>query len=469
MLPRAVSDADEPAPVRETPRRTVGAGATVATASQVVTVVSLGLISVIIARTLGPEGTGSFNVILSTLVLLAVPFTLGIELGIAYRVAGGRLPPGEALRQSQLAAVVLGLLAAGVGVAVWAIGRGTALERIALGTLAIGLASLPFLISWTYSGNVALAVDRYEAYGMTPGGEAAAALVLIAVLAPLMGLEGAVLGLALSHVLAAAAIFAWLSRAVERPPPGWLRRAGAQLRPAATFGIKGSINNALQQLNYRADLFILNAVAARSTVGHYAVALTLTTGALVLPRALSSVLLPRISSLDATADARVQERMAVKSVRHSVVVALGTVSALAAGLPLVPLVYGSDFDASVGLGYLLLPGLFSLSVGTVMAAVTVGKGRADYALAAGLIITPITLVLYALLVPRFEATGAAVASSISYTLAALVWWMFWRRATGVWSPRALVPSADELADYRALARRLRARVERLRARPSTSR
>jgi O-antigen/teichoic acid export membrane protein len=316
---------------------------------------------------------------------------------------------------------------------------------------------------------VALATDRYEAYGLTPAGQAATALVLIAILTPLLGLEGAVLGLALSHLLAAAGIFAWLARRLGTPARGWVRRTRQRLRPATSFGMKGAINNTLQQLNYRADLLILNAVAARATVGHYAVALTLTTGALVLPRALSSVLFPRVSSLDATAGPREQERIAVKSVRHAVVVALGTVAALALALPLVPVVYGSDFRDSVGLGYLLLPGLFSLSVGTVMAAVTMGKGRADYALAAGLIVTPLTLALYAVLVPRFEATGAAVASTISYTGSAVVWWLFWRRATGVWSPRALVPGREELTDYRDLARRLRARAGRPRPRPSTSR
>ncbi|MEA2388740.1 MAG: hypothetical protein QOG41_1513, partial [Thermoleophilaceae bacterium] len=86
MIWTPVSDAPQPAAGEATGQRTVGAGATVVTASQLVTAGALGLTGVVIARVLGDADTGSFNVVLSALVLLAIPSSLGIELGASYRV-----------------------------------------------------------------------------------------------------------------------------------------------------------------------------------------------------------------------------------------------------------------------------------------------------------------------------------------------------------------------------------------------
>jgi O-antigen/teichoic acid export membrane protein len=463
-----VSDAAQPDGPQASRRRTVGVGATVATASQIVTAAALGLTGIVVARVLGAGDTGSFNVVLSALVLLAVPSTLGIELGLSYRVSGERWGPAEALRQVQLAALVLGIAGGAIGLGLALAGEGTAFQRIPLSTIVIAIAALPFVLSWTFSSYLALAVDHYEAYGLTPATQAVAALVLVAALSPPFGLTGAVAGLAASHVITSTGVLVWETRALPKPPPGWLARARRELRAAAGFGIKANLNNALQQLNYRADLFLLNAVAASATVGHYAVALTVTTFALLMPRALSSVVLPRVAALDATAGGDEQERMIVKSVRHAVLLVLGASALLAAGLLLVPAVYGAGFEPAVEYGYILIPGVALFGVGSVLAAIVVGKGHPRYSLYNALIVTPPTLVLYALLVPSLKGSGAALASTISYSASAVAWYVFFRRATGLRAPAVLLPGRAELEDYRGLASRVRARLSERASRASTS-
>ncbi|MEA2350916.1 MAG: hypothetical protein QOG86_1857 [Thermoleophilaceae bacterium] len=463
MIWTPVSDAPQPAADEATGQRTVGAGATVVTASQLVTAGALGLTGVVIARVLGDADTGSFNVVLSALVLLAIPSSLGIELGASYRVSGRRWAPAEALRQLQLAALVLGAAGAVVGMGLGVLFSGTAFQLVPTGTLAVGLMALPFVLSWTYASYVALAAERFEAYGAAAAGQSAAALVLVAVLAPPFGLTGAVVALAASHALTGVGMLLWGARALGPASPGWARRARPHLRAAAGFGIRASLNNALQQLNYRGDLFLLNAVAASAVVGHYAIALTLTTFALLLPRALSAVVLPRMSALDAIAGRAEQERVIVKSVRHAVLLAVVASAVLALGLLLVPAVYGSEFTPAVGYGYILIPGMALLGIGSVLASIVVGKGHTRFSLWSALLVTPPTLLLYALLVPPLEGTGAALASTISYSAGAILWWVFFRRATGLRGIARFLPRTEELADYRALASRGRLRLARRRA------
>jgi pimeloyl-ACP methyl ester carboxylesterase len=139
-----------------------------------------------------------------------------------------------------------------------------------------------------------------------------------------------------------------------------------------------------------------------------------------------------------------------------------TALVLAAAMPLIPLVYGSDFSASVGLGYLLLPGVAAYGYGNILAATVVGKGRPEYALRVALYVTPPTLVMYATLIPALDAAGAALASVISYAATAAGMAFYFRRLTGL-GVGATLPRREDLADYRALLRSASSALRRRRA------
>jgi Na+-driven multidrug efflux pump len=70
----------------------------------------------------------------------------------------------------------------------------------------------------------------------------------------------------------------------------------------------------------------------------------------------------------------------------------------------------------------------------------------------GAISMPITLALYLTLIPVFDAWGAAIASSISYSLTALLTLIFFLRVTPIRLREAFVPRAEDVADYGSLAR-----------------
>jgi O-antigen/teichoic acid export membrane protein len=63
---------------------------------------------------------------------------------------------------------------------------------------------------------------------------------------------------------------------------------------------------------------------------------------------------------------------------------------------------------------------------------------------------PLTLGLYFLLIPSYDEWGAAVASSISYALSAVLGFVFFHRVTGIGLRRALVPLSEDIADYGGL-------------------
>ena len=452
----AVSSGGEPAPRGPAqPRPTVGAGATLVLVSQLAIAASSWLTGVVVARALGPAGAGDFNVVITLFLTLTTLSGVGLTFGASYYVSNLRWPASDALRQLQLAALVLGIVGALAGLGIVFLASDTAFRGISRSTVAIALAALPFALSWSYTGYLALGLDRYAMYVVGAAVQSFALVALAAVLAPTIGLDGAVAAAALANVAGSLVPVAYGVRHLPAASRGWLRRLGSDLGRALRFGVKPHLAASLQFFNLRLDVFVLNAVAASATVGHYAVAVSLTQLSALLPRALSSVVLPRVASLDAAADHEQRHMVTVKSVRHTILIVLATAAALLVLVLAMPLIYGARFSPAVGLGLILIPGVTALAVSVNLASIVMGRGRPHYPLYVALIVTPATVALYLVIVPLAGALGAAVASTISYTSSLVLMLPYFRRATGIPISRGLLPGRAELEDYRSLATRLR--------------
>lgn len=453
--------ADEPSaqPRPGAQPRPVTGGAVMTAVSQVTVALTGFLATVAVARLLGPEGTAAFTVALSLFVMLMTVSSLGLESGLTWMVSARRWGARAAHAHAQAAALVLGLGGMAIGLAARAIVP-EAFQGVSVALVLVVCAGLPFALSWLFSSYVALAVDAYERYVVAPALQSAVALAGVAGLAVAFGIDGAIAGLAASHVVTALVMLAWNRRRLPRDelPP----RAGLPaLREATSFGVKSYSAHALQFLNYRLDLFILNAVAASATVGHYSVAISVTSAMWLLPQALSAVVFPRVAQLTGTGDEAQRAMVEEKSLRH--VAAITVVSGLAlagALIGLVELVYGSEFRPAIALGLILLPGVSLMGIANVLSATTVGRGFPIYSLYTALITTPPTVVLYLVLVPALEATGAALASTISYALTFALTAHYYRRVTGLRIAPLLVPTRGELDDYRRVIGLVRERLDR---------
>jgi O-antigen/teichoic acid export membrane protein len=235
----------------------------------------------------------------------------------------------------------------------------------------------------------------------------------------------------------------------------------AELRRAIRFGSKTWLSEMFWGLNFRLDVVILNAYVSSSVVGVYFVAGSLGTMAWILPSALQTVLLPRAAALDAAVQrgelaSEDSDATVARSLRHAVLLSAPTALALAVlYLAGVPLLFGSAFTDAIAYGFILMPGVLVAGVGKVAAGVLAGRGRPGYTLLPMLVATPVTVVLYLLVIPSLEATGAAIVSSVSYVFSAALTIALVRRVTGISYRSLLVPRAGDVADYRVMLGNLR--------------
>jgi len=417
-------------------------------ASRIWVTLAGGVTTIVLARVLGPRDWGGYSIAVSLLAILTAATTLGVDQGIAYFVGARRWEPRAALGSALRMAAVTGTLGAVAGLALRVL-IPSAFAGLPVWLTAVAVAAVPLALALAYASSIALASDRYEASMSMPAIQAVLVLAVSIPAALLFGRTGAVAALTAAIVLTALGAVVW---ALLRLPSAAPTPAG-QLRCAITFGIKGYGANTLQLVNYQLDLFILAAVASAAAVGHYALAVSLTMLLLLLPRALSSVLYPRIARLSAEGQEQTREMVETKSLRHVSLIVGVTALGMAVALELLVVpVFGADYRPAINLGLILLPGAAAVGISTVLSATVVGRGKPNYSLYGALVTTPLTIAMYATIIPSLHATGAALASTLSYlTSFALMAW-FYRRVTGRSVVPLLIPTRSEFNDLREVFR-----------------
>ncbi len=387
-------------------------------AARLVALVALGLATVLVARLGGPALVGAFTLLRVLPGLAGVLASAGLPGAAPYFLAGsGRTDPRTR--------AALGLLtAAGATVA-------------AAGWLALTPVLHPvFFRQWDTSLTVAAAVavftqlfvsvgkallqgaDDMRGANVAIGAEEVAFLPVYLAMLPFgQGLGTLLAALVLADVAVAAGIAVRLAR--RGFFSGWARPGLPLLRQITAYGMRGQLGGMLSLLNLRLDVAILGALAGPAVLGVYAVASKYAELLRLPGLAVTYVLYPVFAAQDGAA-AAARTRALLR--RAGVLTALAAIPlALAAG-PLLPLLYGRAFDGAIVPAWILLAGLVGEGIAGLVTAYLYGVGRPgvnSLAMGAGVLAT---VVLDLLLIPRYGAVGAAVASAVAYltTTATLV-------------------------------------------------
>jgi O-antigen/teichoic acid export membrane protein len=393
-------------------------------AARVAALASLVAATFVLARTEGPAGVGIYS------LLRVLPSLLGV---IAAAGLPGAIPYFLAARRSDgrhLPATIVSIALAGgvLGALVWAVASPVVGGRLFAG-LPLGLLLLAGLMVIT---QVVLVTAKASSQGSDdlPGSNRVIVMeqfMFLPVYGALWvggvhGYTAVIVGALLADVVTCS--LAW-GRLVRR---GFFASAGRPslrlARAIAAYGLRAQVGGVMSLLNLRLDFVLLSLLAGPAVLGVYAIASKFAELVKIPTMALTYVLYPRYAK-DEGNEARAGARNLMPK---AALLSAGMVLVLwlSAGL-VIPWIYGADFAGAVRPAQIILAGLVFEGVAAVVTGYLYGSGRPglnSIAMAAGLVVT---VALDLLLIPPFEAVGAAVASAVAYTTATLVLVsFFWR-------------------------------------------
>jgi O-antigen/teichoic acid export membrane protein len=378
------------------------------------------LASVVLGRTLGPEGKGMMAILVLVPAMVFTFSHLGLGHSMVYYYGAGLLD----VRRLCRIAVGTGAVGGGVAVAVFLVlmrvGLHGAFGRLPPTWLAYAACLTPVLLLLHYLSYAFLAQQDFAGFnllGLLPISIYIGLLVVFAVKGSLtvpIAFVSWVLGHAISVVCAL--LRAWPSLRTPAPTawPGW----GRLFR----FGLTSYANNVVEMVNNRAGTLLVNYWLVPSEVGLYTVAVGLTEMLWLLPDAVSNVLLPR--------SARGQRGLAI---RWTVTLSMGALTLAAAvlwlgGRWIIPFLYGPSFLPATRALRFLLPGALAMGFVKSCAGFVTGRGYPQWLAVANMAALLLAVTGNLLLIPRWGIQGAAFASTLGYTAAAVVLAMqVWRR------------------------------------------
>jgi O-antigen/teichoic acid export membrane protein len=246
----------------------------------------------------------------------------------------------------------------------------------------------------------------------------------VALLGGLRGITAVVVGMLAGG--AAAVATAVLRNAGGGFFRGWGRPSPALARAVVGFGARGQLGDLLWLVNLRLDFLVLGALAGPAVLGVYAVASKCAELMRMPATACNYVLYPRFTRQEPAEAAAGARRLIWRAALLTTAAAPVMAVIAVVGLPLV---YGHAFRGAVLPACILLVGLAVEGAAAVSSAYLRGAGRPgtnSFGMAAGVVVT-VTLDL--LLVPRYAAVGAAVASTGAYLVTTSVLVATTRRLT----------------------------------------
>lgn len=229
------------------------------------------------------------------------------------------------------------------------------------------------------------------------------------------------------------------------------------LKGATLYSLPLALGNFLQFLNYRLDIFIVNHYHGLYTVGVYTLAVGLAQLIWLVPNNLATLILNKAAADKAGQWQPDQVALLSRlSVWFSLTVAVGM--AVAGPVVIGPL-YGARFQASILPLLLLLPGIVLFAVTIILSGQLAGMGKQIYTTFVAVIAFVCTLLLDLLLIPRWGANGAAVASTCAYTVSMLATWYFFQRIHPEVTLRdLLLPQRQDLLHLSQVAERTFAKM-----------
>lgn len=402
--------------------------------------------SVVLARILGPEGRGLFALVLLVPSLVRTLALLGFEE--ANGVYAGLEPSGRRslVWHSVAVAGVAGGVAAVVGSLFFVLGAPgfPELMKGPLWLYILPLAAIPAGLVVDYWWAILRGMNRIVLINAVEVTTKTGSLILVVIFVGWWKFDvaGAVWA---SVLIDAGAVVLMIALLRYVGVWGWPSFDWSLWKRTTKFALPAHGGTVAAYLNYRVDEFFIAVLLPPEQLGFYVIAVGLVERLWILPGAVGRALLPHITN-SAMRDPTLPATIA----RH-VMVWTGAACLLLwvfADL-LVETLYSSSFIPAVAPLCWLLPGIFALSVGKVLVAELLAREKPYYSLWSTGIAVLVNVVGNILLVPRMGISGAAIASSISYSLlSVMITWCYLRETGSTWT--GLVPCKGDVLAYTAL-------------------
>ncbi len=376
--------------------------------------------SILTARTLGPANNGLISALLVFPNLLMTVGSLGVQQATTFLVGQKKFDEQEIKKTI----VQIWLLSASLSVVIcYFLILAFAKEQYTNLQIALALIPVPFALYNTYNSGYFLGKNKIKEFNQINW--IPSILTLLGSVYALLILKPRIEGYMTALILGPLFITVVMLTKNKFFKAFSLQVNTELLKTMLRLGLTYAIALLVINLNYSFDVILVNKWSSPYYAGIYSKAANFTQFLWQIPMLMSTIVFARsAASNDGYAfSLKVAHLLRVSSV----LILMGCIFFALFADVIIELFFGSAFAESANVVRLLLPGVFFLNIFKVMNMDLAGKGLPWVSLKAMLPAFLINLFCNYYFVPKYNANGAAIASSISYTAAAFLFLHFYSK------------------------------------------
>lgn len=369
------------------------------------------LVSIIIARNLGPEGRGVYSLTILLPGLLLIFFDFGITPASVYYLGKKKYPLSQVFGNNILLSVFFSSLAMASGVLVVFLLGKYFFSGVPTNYLLLSLLSLPINIFFYFVLVILLGMQKIKEYNLASIFSAISLLILTTTSVAIFkfGVLGAISAFILSAFAPAIFLFVVVKNLTKEI---FLRPNKNYLNDVLSFGIKFHISNIFAFLHSQVSLLLISFYINPVAVGFFSIANGLTTQFQPLTQATSTVLFPKVVAEE---DEQQKKRFTALICRNTMFITLiGILVLFFLARWVIVFLYSKEFLNSVLSFRILLPVIVAFTGSQILAADLIGRGKPmlnTYVNGGALLLNIILCVVW---IPKFGIEGAAWALTISH-------------------------------------------------------
>lgn len=366
------------------------------------------IVSVVVARILGPEGRGLYAVAVAVGAIGVQFGNMGLHASNTYLVAKDHSVLSSLVGNSLFVGLVLGGLGAALALAVFL--NWPDIAPIHGGLLRLALLSIPLGLSYLLLQNLLLGIHEVRTYNKIElfGNIASVIFIILLILSRLVTVE-TVFSVSLIILI----IYIVLALRVLRCHfQGLPHLSFALFKRTLGYGLKAYLAAFFAFLVLRVDLLMVQYMLGAKQAGYYSIAVAMADLIFMLPVVVGTILFPKLSALEDT-----QEKLRLaKQTAWGVGFVMATMTILAAALagPMIRWLFGQAFMPAVPAFIWLMPAIMTLSINTVLMNYFASTGMPMITIYSSGAAAILNVVLNMKLIPLLGIVGASISSIFSY-------------------------------------------------------
>ncbi|QDI90463.1 flippase [Salicibibacter halophilus] len=408
------------------------------------------IVSIILARLLGPEGKGIVTAIFVVPNILMTAADLGIRQASAFYIGRGYYSTKEILSSLLSLWVITSLLTLSVAAIYYSFGSA---QNYGWGLISIALMTIPLNLLFKYFRGVLQGNQKIGSINVSEIVKFAINLSGVIILVALLDLG--VYGAALVHLLVAFSVVIYSISVIKQISPVRFAFNTKLLMLLFSRGITFALALFILTLNYRVDIIFLEHMTDAEQVGIYSVGVTLSELIWQLPAAIALVLFSRSAN---SKDAESASNRAIKLLRFSFNALLIFCLFFWLMAPLaVTIVYGDAFFEAGSVIRFLLPGVLAMVIVKILHPDMAARGYPLYSFWIFLAVFILNVILNFMFIPQYGYIGAAITSTVTYIIGSVCFLIAYIKKESIQFRDTLFLKRADLVDVINIVKKLKKR------------